>query len=284
MKSLVFDIGSLQCKGGINGDYHPRSITSTLLALQKPNSSSSRNLLSPLHCGPVTPKKEYLVGKEIKSQVSTNLHYFHPIERGKMKDVQLLEKLWSYMFETELKVNCTEFNLLLTDNTIRSCDKQREESAQRLFESFNVPSLFFEHQSVLAMFGTGRLTGLLIDSGYGITHTIPFYEGIPIRDAIEKSEFGSQDLEHYLLNALLPTLDKPKSHNHLKSCTKRLKEDLCYVKADSSASSSFKTFELPDGTLLSLQHELSNCGELLFESSTEKKMIGIHEMAIRSVT
>jgi len=53
-----------------------------------------------------------------------------------------------------------------------------------MFETFNVPSLYVACQAVLSLYSTGRTTGLVLDSGEGVTSTVPIYEGYALPHAI----------------------------------------------------------------------------------------------------
>ena len=46
-----------------------------------------------------------------------------------------------------------------------------------MFEQFNVPALYVAIQAVLALYSSGRTTGQVMDSGDGVTHAVPIYEG-----------------------------------------------------------------------------------------------------------
>jgi actin-related protein len=53
-----------------------------------------------------------------------------------------------------------------------------------MFEVFNVPCLYVSVQGVLALYASGRTSGVVLDSGDGVSHTVPIYEGYAIPHAI----------------------------------------------------------------------------------------------------
>lgn len=55
---------------------------------------------------------------------------------------------------------------------------------KKMFESFNIPQLYIQIQAVLALYASGRTTGIVVDSGHGVTHTVPIYEGYALPHAI----------------------------------------------------------------------------------------------------
>ena len=54
---------------------------------------------------------------------------------------------------------------------------RREKMAEVMFESFNIPQLYINIQAILSLYSTGRTTGVVLDSGDGVTHIVPVYEG-----------------------------------------------------------------------------------------------------------
>lgn len=67
-----------------------------------------------------------------------------------------------------------------------------------MFETFNVPSLFTSYQAVLALYSTGRTTGIVLDSGDGVTNTVPIYEGYALPHAIERNNFAGREITQNL--------------------------------------------------------------------------------------
>ena len=49
--------------------------------------------------------------------------------------------------------------------------------AEVMFESFSIPQLYINIQAILSLYSTGRTTGVVLDSGDGVTHIVPVYEG-----------------------------------------------------------------------------------------------------------
>jgi actin-related protein len=71
-----------------------------------------------------------------------------------------------------------------------------------MFDTFNVPSIFISIQSVLSLYSSGRTTGVVIDSGAGVTNTVPIYEGYALPHAIQTMLVAGNDLSSYLLRML----------------------------------------------------------------------------------
>ena len=74
----------------------------------------------------------------------------------------------------------------------------REKMTEIMFETFNVPSLYIACQAVLSLYSTGRTTGLVLDSGDGVTSTVPIYEGYALPHAIERNNFAGREVTQYL--------------------------------------------------------------------------------------
>lgn len=130
-------------------------------------------------------------------------------------------------------------------------------------------------QAVCALYASGRSTGVVLDSGDGVSHTVPIYEGFAIPHAIEKVLIGGNDLTNYLLKLLLEkgiNLSSPTHHGIVKN----IKETMCYVVGDYDAAireakdsnAVDKNYELPDGSKILIGTERFKCTEALFKPET----------------
>ncbi|MES2575322.1 MAG: hypothetical protein V4572_10290 [Bacteroidota bacterium] len=71
-----------------------------------------------------------------------------------------------------------------------------------MFETFNVPAFYLSIQAVLSLYSSGRTTGLVLDAGDGVTHTVPIFEGYSLPHAIERNDLAGRDLSEYLRKLL----------------------------------------------------------------------------------
>ena len=106
-----------------------------------------------------------------------------PIENGVVRNWEDMEKVWSYCFDNMLRTSPEEHPVLMTEAPLNP-KQNRERMTQIMFETFNVPCLYVSVQGVLALYSSGRTSGLVLDSGDGISHTLPIYEGYAVPHAI----------------------------------------------------------------------------------------------------
>ena len=70
--------------------------------------------------------------------------------------------------------------------------------AQMMFETFQVPSMSVQVDAMLALYASGRTTGVTLDVGNGVTHAVPVLEGCVLHRAVQRLSVGGRDLVQYM--------------------------------------------------------------------------------------
>ena len=107
----------------------------------------------------------------------------------------------------------------------------RDTAAQILFETFNVPALFTSIQAVLSLYASGRTTGIVLDSGDGVSHAVPVYEGFAMPSSIRRIDIAGRDVTEYM-QTLLRKSGYVFHTSAEKEVVRMIKEKTSYVAAD----------------------------------------------------
>jgi len=163
--------------------------------------------------------------------------------------------------------------------------------AQILFETFNVPAMYVAHQSVLSLYANGRTTGIVVDMGADICHTVPVYGGSVLSHAHLTLDFAGSDITEYFMK-ILEERGYSFSSNPEREMVMDMKEKLCFVSLDyeadmqlSSLSSIFeKRYEMIDGGVISIYNERFRAAEVNFQPYLMGlESAGIHECTYNSI-
>ena len=215
----------------------------------------------------------------------------YPMEHGIVNDWADMQRLWSHIYNEELKIHSQEHPVLLTESPLNP-RANREEAAELFFETYNVPALFVSMQAVLSLYASGKTTGMVLDCGEGVTTAVPIYEGFAMPHAISRIDLGGRDITRHLVRLLR----KAGYAFHTSAemlAVRSLKEALCKVSYNPKKEESLEldrghtlqSYTLPDGSVMEIGPERFRAPEVLFNPELiGSEYEGVHEIVVSSIT
>ncbi|ODQ79876.1 hypothetical protein BABINDRAFT_62246 [Babjeviella inositovora NRRL Y-12698] len=266
---VVIDNGSGSIKAGFAGEERPKSYAPSIIGRPK----YSRVMAGAL-------ETDTFIGNQAQENRGL-LKLSYPLEHGMVTNWDDIERLWSYVFRHDLNTATEDHPVLLTEAPLNP-KLHRDRCAQIFFETFNTPALYVSIQAVLALYASGRTTGVVLDSGDGVTHVVPVYEGFSLPSAIRRVDIAGRDVTEHL-QLLLRKSGYALQTSAEKEIVRAIKEKFCYLSPDpvksekewetlrfinttaSDDTSMYSSYKLPDGQILKIGPERFRAPEILFK-------------------
>ena len=276
--AVVIDNGSGMCKAGIAGEEAPKTVFPSIVGRPK-NPAMMIGL----------DGKDVFVGDEAQAKRGI-LHLKYPIEHGMITNWDDMEKIWHHCYFNELRVPPEEHPCMLTEAPMNP-KANREKMIDVMFGTFNVPNFYVGVQAVLSLYASGRTTGIVLDIGDGVAHTVPIFEGYSLPHAIMRTDLAGRDITDYLVKLMTETGNNFSSSAE-REIVREMKEQTCFVALDfkqakkeaEESSTHDVVYELPDGNTCTIGSQRFRAPEVLFDSSyVGKEYPGIHELVFNSI-
>lgn len=275
--ALVLDNGTGMMKAGYSGEDAPRCVFPSVIGVPR----HERAMIG-------GPMREAYVGDDAMAKKGI-LALRHPLEHGVVTNWEDMERIWSHTFYSELRTSPEEQPVMLTEAPMNP-KANRERMAQLMFETFNVPGLHVSVQAVLSLYSAGRTTGVVLDMGDGVSHTVPVYEGYQMPHGIGRIDVAGRDLTEYMQRLLMGEGANFQGSAELE-IVRSVKEVLCSVAPSFEAATRYDggsgrvDFDLPDGSCLMVGNSRFQCPEALFHplELLGRELPGIHELVHTTV-
>jgi actin-related protein 2 len=201
--------------------------------------------------------------------------------------------LWDYVLNTKLglvKGDLKSRKLLMTEAP-NNPTKNKEKMAQIIFEKIGIGYFNIEPQAKLTLYAEGEQTGVVLDSGDGVTHVIPVAHHFLLHHQIKRLDIAGRHITNYLTK-LLQIKGYAFNSTADFELIRELKEKYCFVSCDINSDRTldqettyYNSYtKLPDGRKILISNEKFEAPEILFQPHlVQNEMPGVHEMLYNSI-
>lgn len=212
------------------------------------------------------------------------------MENGIIKDWESMEALWEHTFTNELKINPKDHKILLTEPPMNP-KKNREQMVEVMLEKFGFQAVNVSIQAVLTLYAQGLTTGVVVDSGDGVTHIVPIYDGFSLPHLTRRLNIAGRDITKHLCKLLFHRGYAFNSSADFET-VRQIKEKLCYVSCDLNEDRKLaaettvlvESYTLPDGRVIKIGQERFEAPEILFQPGLiDNEAAGLSEMLFDAI-
>ena len=279
---IVFDNGSGYLKAGLSNIEVP---TVTIPALIGRPMLRYAEKLENIELKPI------MIGDEVVP-VRSLLELSYPMKEGIIENADDMSLLWDYCIKQKLKINgdLKDRKILLTEAPANP-NENKIKMGELVFEKLGLGYFNIEPQAKLTLFCEGLETGLILDSGDGVTHRIPIAETYIINHQIKRLDIAGRHITDYLIKLLQM---KGYAFNSTADfeIVREIKEKYCFVSCDINSDRTLdkettyynSIHKLPDGRKIRISSEKFEAPEILFNPYLlQIESPGIHEMLYNAI-
>lgn len=213
--------------------------------------------------------KDIMVGDEV-TKARDFLETSYPITNGVVQKWDDMIHLYNYTFQQRLQIDPSEHKIMLTEAAMNP-KRNREKLVECMFETFGFDGVHCSIQAVLTLYAQGLLTGVVVDSGDGVTHIVPVYEGFALPQSIRRLDVAGRHLTEYMIK-LLQLRGYTFNRTADFEVVREIKEKVCYVGYDLELEKKLaletttvvQSYTLPDGRVIKVGAERFEAPEALF--------------------
>jgi actin-related protein len=263
--TVVIDPGSHTMRFGIGGDDKPITEFRTMVGSPK----YEKMMYS-------KDNANNYIGSLMTNEIKNVLKMRYPLKYGIVNNWSDMERIFEYGFD-RINEYTKDYDSVIVSEPCLNNILYRDRIKEILFEKFNIPKCLFVYQGVLALYGAGKLDGLVVDIGHTVAQITPVYQGYIIDRGIARFDVSGSDISEYLqrlleLEGLKLKLDTVDTIKHRMS---------------TFYNTECLEYELPDGTPITVNAiDLSRefIDPMFSPTLIGKDVVGIHNLIIDCVT
>ena len=274
---IIIDLGSSEIKAGYKSEL---SSVPSILFPSYIGEPKYEKILRSLNKNN-SQYKEQLVGDDCDPYLGV-LKLRYPIKHGIFENEKDISLIFNHIF-SKLKFSPEKVasHPLLIAEPILNPKSNREKITSILFEKYNIPSLIFAYQPSLSILAFSYTTGVVLESGDGVTQICSICDGYSIPSSFIRSDFGGEDVSDYFRKLLkMRGIDLISDTEKLLMHEIKKKNLFCNLERKKEENIASK-YILPDLNVIQIDSEKYMAPRVLLTPSlVGKNCLGLHQMVV----